>query len=278
MESDTIYYMITNQEEKFGEYQLKTGLNIFDEKHFIKYTTPYFLNIEDIFQYVGDGSIYLREITLPKENENFVVSVIYKKYYANMVILGTRYELSNEATFKLLVANTTIINVLDYQVLHWCCHKGFIDIVKYLVSLPEQLRPPWSVSQGADIHAYDDNLLHISAKSGRIDIVRFLIESGANIHTKNNSALIASATNGHIDIIRYLVESGANIHAANDKALTRSANNGHIDVVRYLVESGADINASDNFTLILSACKGHKDIVSYLIRQEPILVQKIIKF
>jgi ankyrin repeat protein len=65
-------------------------------------------------------------------------------------------------------------------------------------------------------------------------VVRYLVSQGAAIHANDDEALRWSANNGHLEIVCYLVEQGANIHAQNDYALRWSAINGHLEVVQQL--------------------------------------------
>ena len=50
------------------------------------------------------------------------------------------------------------------------CGKGHLDVVSY------------SVEQGVDIHAGDENALWGVAKNGHLSVVSYLEKQGANIH------------------------------------------------------------------------------------------------
>jgi ankyrin repeat protein len=127
--------------------------------------------------------------------------------------------------------------------------SGNLEIVKYLVE------------HGADVHAGDDEALHLSSNNGHLEIVEYLVEHGADI----NVALFASSEHGHLHIVKYLVEHGADVHAGDDEALHLSSNNGHLEIVEYLVEHGADIHADYDAALIFSSRYGHLEVVKFLV-------------
>ena len=92
------------------------------------------------------------------------------------------------------------------------------------------------LNQGANIHYYDDDPLHIASKHGHLDIVKYLITQGANIHASDDYALSLASTNGHLEIVKYLISKGANIHADNDYILCLASHYGHLDIMKYLIQ------------------------------------------
>jgi len=76
-------------------YQYKNGLNIIGEKLSNRH---YFSNIDSILNFLDDG-IYLREITLPKNDKDLKTKKIgTKKWISNKIILGKRYNLDKIET------------------------------------------------------------------------------------------------------------------------------------------------------------------------------------
>lgn len=70
-----------------------------------------------------------------------------------------------------------------------------------------------------DVGGY--NPVFVAALSGRLDIVRCLVDGGASTNLSNKGGmgpLYAAAQNGFLDIVTYLVEAGSADmnHAAND--------------------------------------------------------------
>ena len=66
------------------------------------------------------------------------------------------------------------------------------------------------------------------------------MSQGADIHAKNDEALRCAAENGHLEVVRYLVSQGADIHACDEEALRWSAQRGYLQVVSYLISKGAN--------------------------------------
>ena len=123
------------------------------------------------------------------------------------------------------------------------------------------------VSEGADIHAGDDQALKWAARNGYLEVVEFLVENGADIHAWDDFALEQAACNGHLEVVEFLVSIGADIHTCEDLALRKAAYNGHLEVVKFLVENGADIHAWGNRALRFADEKGHSEVVEYLKSQ-----------
>jgi len=64
--------------------------------------------------------------------------------------------------------------------------------------------------------------LHVAVKTGKIDIVKFLVQYGANVNKKTNSGVPLSfaAGRGYVDIIEYLLDCGADINLPNREGET----------------------------------------------------------
>ena len=73
-----------------------------------------------------------------------------------------------------------------------------------------------------------------NAMNGHIKVVKYLVSQGADIHAWNDYALRWSAEYGHLKMVKYLISQGADIHAEDNQALRRSAYNGHTEVTKYL--------------------------------------------
>ena len=75
--------------------------------------------------------------------------------------------------------------------------------------------------------------------SGRVDLMKLLLEAGADVNFGGFSTpLVVAAQNGNLEVVRFLVEAGADIAKANDYGLTamRSADLAqHTAVVQYLL-------------------------------------------
>jgi ankyrin repeat protein len=80
-------------------------------------------------------------------------------------------------------------------------------VVKYLVE-----------KGGANVHAYEEEALHLASCNGHLDVARYLVQNGANVHALNDDALRCAIQCGHLEVVRYLVECGANAHAVDERA------------------------------------------------------------
>ena len=102
-----------------------------------------------------------------------------------------------------------------------------------------------------------------AAKSGNLEVVKYLVENGADIHAEKDYALRLAAYNGHLDVVKYLVEKGVNIHADGDYSLKLATVNGNLEVVKYLVEKGADIYKNDDESLKMAS--NHLEVLKYFL-------------
>ena len=90
--------------------------------------------------------------------------------------------------------------------------------------------------------------LHVAAKQGHFEIVKFLIDKGIDIDAKGGtfdaSALNLAAGAGQLEIVKYLIDSGAELDEslAKRNPLFGAIYGGHKEVVELLVDSGIDIS------------------------------------
>ncbi|EEL70132.1 ankyrin repeat domain-containing protein [Bacillus mycoides] len=90
--------------------------------------------------------------------------------------------------------------------------------------------------------------LHVSARAGELDMIKFLVESGLDINLNEGvpkSAPIAhAASEGEIGILEYLFDNGAilDVSDPNRNPLFAAIYGGHLDIVKFLIKNGLDIN------------------------------------
>lgn len=196
--ANTTYYKFTSADENHNGFQYQDGLNIleegFDENDPKDHRGLYFAETKNVFDFLSFG-INLREVTLPINEPGFKMTRVNDCYRANMLVLGTKYEL-NLDTIKMLVGRGADIRTKDDNVLRWAAFYGYLDIVKYLVD------------NGCDIHANDDQAIHFACEYGYLDLVKYLMEKGADIYALGMKCfpLLLSAENGHMDVFDYLNE------------------------------------------------------------------------
>ena len=81
----------------------------------------------------------------------------------------------------------------------------------------------------------EDTALHLSSKSGHVDIVNVLLLHGADIHVKNKVSIYSDITS-----IKTLL-----LIQAEDTALHLSSKSGCVDIVNVLLSHGADIHVKN---------------------------------
>lgn len=134
------------------------------------------------------------------------------------------------------------INIFD------CLIHGEIDNVKA------------AIGAGADVNVANQSAtapLIWAVKSGRVDIVQFLLISGADVNRVfvtgyAPTALIAAAEIGSIEIVELLLQFGAdpNVLPRNGfTAMSTALVHRNYDVLLLLLEHGADINLLFDKTL-----------------------------
>jgi hypothetical protein len=72
---------------------------------------------------------------------------------------------------------------------------------------------------------------------GTLEGMKYWLKNGADVHDNDNEALIRASSTGRLEVVKYLVEEcGADVHARNNQALRLAISHGHLDVVRHLEE------------------------------------------
>ncbi len=135
-----------------------------------------------------------------------------------------------------------------------CAKRGNLDGIRY-----------W-LEHGANVHAYDDLALFLSADASDVRTVQYLVAHGADIHADGDSILYKISRHCRVPIVKFLVEHGVDIHANDDAALRYSAGWGNLPVVQYLIDQGADVHALNDEALIDSARAGHLSVVQCLVQ------------
>lgn len=89
--------------------------------------------------------------------------------------------------------------------------------------------------------------LHVAARAGELEMVKFLVHSGLDINVNEGvpkSAPIAqAAAEGEFSIVEYLFNNGAvlDVSDPNRNPLFSAVYGGHLEIVKYLVQNGIDI-------------------------------------
>ena len=166
------------------------------------------------------------------------------------------------------------LTIKDYNGIapvHVACKSGLLSIVKYIIE---------HSSSSLDItDSFGRTPLLIAAFSKNLPIVRYLNSQNCNISIlddKRFNVIHVSAESGSLDVLRFFIDGGyCNpdiTDAFNRTPLYLSAQEGHSEIVEYLLDSPSyqkprvelvDMPDSNGNTALHAACRrGHPNIVS----------------
>ena len=140
---------------------------------------------------------------------------------------------------------------------------GAIDVVQLLHQSGADINWPNSVNGTA---------LHVAARRGNANLVRFLFEQGATLtESRGGVGLLLAARKGHRGVVQILLDHGANINESDNRysALSAAAKNGDYSMVQFLLNKGIDIQARHvgPSALEFAAEWGREDIVRLLVER-----------
>ncbi len=239
---DSIYFRLIKQSRRYH-----IGLNTLENEGDLFYTSQTIFS--NIYYDYGD---YICIITMTKDAN--VVRRLYG-YKSTQIIVEKIMPLLDVYTLQYLGSLGAYITSRSfmYGVLTAAYQNGYMDVVKYLVSV------------GTDDDCVNDFSMRWAAQQGRLDIVKYLVSAGADIHLDDDFVLSTSAFHGHLHIIQYLVSIGVDIHIKNDDALQTAAHNGDLNIVQYLIDQGSDIRINDDYALRMALSNNHFKLVKYIV-------------
>ena len=159
----------------------------------------------------------------------------------------------------------------EWTPLHWACHKGYLDVVRVLIS---EFKADMSIQT-----PYGNTPLTLAAKSKHGNVVHALLsDSQCLVDAKGQdgyTALHYSCIYDHVDIVRTLVNYKANVNARTDSGdtpLTLAARHEHDIVVHALLSDSqclVDAKGKDGYTALQYSCRyGHVDRVRTLVKHK----------
>ena len=122
-------------------------------------------------------------------------------------------------------------------------------------------------SGGESPHASDNGVaLKIASKSGRVEVVKALLDAGAgDCLAQDSEALMNASIKGYVDIAKLLLDAGANVREDNDLALRLASEAGHADMVSVLLKAGANVHAGNDISICLASKNGHTETAKVLL-------------
>ena len=146
-------------------------------------------------------------------------------------------------------------------------YKGYIDMVKYLLSM------------GADINGvnkWNNNALLNAAQTGNVELGKLLIEKGANLEAigpYHQTPLLCALDYNKPEFALMTINKGANIHVKdneNQQAIEYASWYANPRVIKALVEKGSDVNyvSRNNSSILQNVCSnGNLESIDYLIQK-----------
>ncbi|OGX07394.1 MAG: hypothetical protein A2Y06_01415 [Omnitrophica WOR_2 bacterium GWA2_37_7] len=235
--------------------------------------------------------------------------------FSNSVLINA-IALENMEAAEVLIKAGAEVNVKGLQLImhgisvnwNWtplmtAVYKGNLDLVKLLIQKGAKVnekgwsRLPEEPETAADIAAYSGNLdilkylmkkrgelsksaIFLSARSGRKDVVEYLLANGADINApgpyQSKTLLMEASWWGQADMVKFLIGRGAEVNLINENgytALSEAISNANedflnqLEIVKILVENGADVYLTGMFKmtpLMLAVKSGDQRIIDYL--------------
>ncbi len=132
---------------------------------------------------------------------------------------------------------------------------------------------------------YKNTPIVYACKTGRYDIVNYLLENGFNLRKDRHikKMLKYACNNDTKDVLECLLDNGADIdvlYKGRETLLMYACKKGKLDIVEYLVEKGIELDYEDKFkkTAIMYAIQSNSlDIVQYLTKKGANINHKDVK-
>jgi ankyrin repeat protein len=173
------------------------------------------------------------------------------------------------------IEDDNIFDIVE-PVLYIACKRGDLEAIKYIITSNGE-SPDIMAHDGRWAKPYSDGCLHIAARSGHLDIVKFLVESGADIDLRNScgeTALYTAIDNNHTKVAEYLIEKGADVNICvecdtfTDSCLLSAAAGGLTDIVKLLLDNGVGLYHIDK-AVCSAICSGNVVMIKYMMNRFP---------
>jgi ankyrin repeat protein len=134
---------------------------------------------------------------------------------------------------------------------------GHLSIVKYFSKIHRKL---YSKKQ-----LVCDLALVKSARSGHLDVVKYLVKNKHDPTALSNECLVQSACNGHTRVVKILLKYGCFATKTLNEIFLNAVHLNHLGVVKALVKAGCNVNYLVDMALYHGAINQNFEIVRYLI-------------
>ncbi|GBM40117.1 Ankyrin-3 [Araneus ventricosus] len=114
-----------------------------------------------------------------------------------------------------------------------------------------------------------NNLLHIAAGNGDLEIAKYLIGKNCDLHFRDSSdrkPVHVAAQHGYLDVVKLFLTSDESLK--DNTLLHLAVSGGHLELVRFLIDKKVYLNAPDekgDTPVHLAAIHGNKNILEILL-------------
>jgi len=153
------------------------------------------------------------------------------------------------------------------HLVHLAAENGNIELLEFLLNLGGSI----------DINIKDDkdySAIHIAVLSGNLKFIKVLLEKGVNVNEMNyngNTPLHIAAKKGKDEIIRFLIEHCIDPkNNENQTPLHLAVYKNNLQAVKILIENTADINAQDSHKstpLHIEILSGNHEFIKVLLEK-----------
>ena len=160
-------------------------------------------------------------------------------------------------------------NDVGWNCLHIAAHNGYLSLCRKLID-----KYMFHVDTG---DYKGRTALHLSARKGSYDLVRYFADMGADMNLKDKSGmncLHMAAECGHLSLCKRMVyEHSIDVHITDNKGWTafhHSAEKGYTEFITYFADMGTDISCKNDIgrnCLHIAAKKGYFHLCKTLIEK-----------
>jgi len=228
METKMKFWKITNDQENHNGMQYHDGLN----EDILEFNPSgdcdpggiYFAS-KDILEFLDYGP-WIREVTLPENEEVYENPGTPVKYKAHRVILGERKKWSDPDVFKEILKEEGVDpSADDNYAIRWAAQNGHLEVVKLLLK-----------DKRVDPGAVDNAAIQWASRDGHLEIVKLLLEDKrVDPGADDNLAIQWAAEKGHLEVVKILLkDKRVDPGDCDNCAICWAAEKGHLEVVELL--------------------------------------------
>ncbi|AZL89764.1 ankyrin repeat protein [Megavirus baoshan] len=212
----------------------------------------YFTDPENCWRFFHYGS-KIALVTLPNNDPELeMINISKGKYAANHIILGTKYNLDDPETFKLL--ETLGLNTNRNYILIWALDQGYLDVIKYLVSK--------IIITNKHVDIFNKYIINCINKNQN-DVAIYLFKLIKLSNSQCISIFEKIAHNNNLKLIRELILIMDFNYGAFDKAFKIAARMGFIDIMKCLVVNGYTYHHTSNYLVTTIIEENKLDILKF---------------